>query len=378
MEKIPQISGRIRSAIQRKLLNWYRRTGRDLPWRRTSDPYRILLAEFMLQQTQVETVIPYYERFLERFPTIQSLAMASSSDVLKSWEGLGYYARARNLHRAAQIIVERDGGQIPATYDGLSSLPGFGPYTTAAVLSIAFGKDYAVLDGNVMRVLCRLFGIGEDIAQTRVKKRLWELAEGLMAEGHAGDYNQAIMELGATVCRPRQPDCPACPLQSHCQARKSDHPETLPYKSPRKARPHHTLGVGIVWRGNELLIARRKENGLLGGLWEFPAAQQKKGEPLQDCCLRAVLEETGVEAKIQSRFHTVKHAFTHFSVTMHAFLCRYRRGRVRPIGCSDVQWASPETLSSYAFSRANRKLIDALLEADRPDLFSSPPRSPNA
>lgn len=352
-----------RSAIQHRLLAWYRRTRRDLPWRRTCDPYHILLAEFMLQQTQVDTVTPYYHRFLARFPTLQCLAAAPRADVLKAWEGLGYYARARNLHRAAQAIVKAFNSTVPDTYDDLASLPGFGPYTTAAVLSIAFNRDHAVLDGNVIRVLCRLFGIADDTAQTRVKNRLWELADKLLPKGKAGAYNQAMMELGAMVCRPGLPDCAACPLAPHCAAFQSGRPESLPIKTPKKARPHHTMGVGLVWRGGTLLIARRPENGLLGGLWEFPATRLQTGETLQDCCLRGIREETGVQATVVSRFRTVKHAFTHFSVTMHAFQCAYRSGRTRPLGCTEARWVSPDELSDYAFSRANRKLIDFLLEA---------------
>ena len=363
------LSHQNRSEFQRLLLAWYRRNRRDLPWRRTTDPYHILLSEFMLQQTQVETVTPYYCRFLKRFPTLQSLAAAPLPDVLKAWEGLGYYARARNLHRAARQIVERFDGTVPGTYDGLASLPGFGPYTTAAVLSIAFDRNHAVLDGNVIRVLCRLFGIAEDVSQTRVKNRLWELAGTLLPKEDAGNYNQAIMELGATVCRPRSPDCAVCPLPALCTACQSGSPGSLPHKPPRKARPHHTLSVGIVWRNGDLLIARRPENGLLGGLWEFPSVRLEKGETLQDACIRGVREETGVRVKIETRFRTVKHAYTHFSVTIHAFQCAYQSGPARPLDCEEVCWVPPDELSAYAFSRANRKLIEPLLESEQSELF---------
>lgn len=362
------IPARKRTQIASRLLSWYHKNKRDLPWRKTSDPYHILLSEFMLQQTKVDTVIPYYHRFLKKFPTPIDLARASQSDVLKAWEGLGYYARARNLHRAMQETFDKFDGKIPDTYDTLATLPGFGPYTTAAVLSIAFNQDYAVLDGNVIRVLCRLFGIREDITQTQVKKDLWQLAENLLAKGKAAQYNQAVMELGATVCHPRSPECTACPLATLCVARKSRNQEALPVKAPKKTRPHHTMGVTIVWRKNTLLIARRPEKGLLGGLWEFPSERQEPDETLQDCCLRGLLKKTGVKAQIQNRFRTVKHAFTHFSVTMHAFQCTYQSGRTRPIAYSEVSWVTPETLSNYPFSRANRKLIESLL-AQQSELF---------
>lgn len=353
-----------RDAIKKGLLTWYRREKRDLPWRHTSDPYQVLLAEFMLQQTRVETVIPYYRRFLRDFPTVQDLARTPGDRVLKAWEGLGYYSRARNLHRTARYIVERFNGAVPDAYDDLSALPGLGPYTTAAVLSIAYDRDYAVLDGNVMRVLCRLFEIRDDTGQTRTRTRLQKLADDLLSSGNAGEHNQAIMELGATVCRPRAPRCGSCPVDDYCAAYQSGTAESLPVKAPKKSRPHHVLGVGIVSRGDKVLIARRPENGLLGGLWEFPSARQQEGEALGETCIRAVREAAGVDAAVRNRFRTVKHAFTHFSVTMHAFQCDYTGGEARARNCSDVRWVSPENLEDYAFSRANRKLIEYLGQAE--------------
>ena len=349
-----------RAGIQRSLLAWYRRSKRDLPWRRTSEPYHILISEFMLQQTQVDTVVPYYHRFLERFPTVETLAESGQSAVLKAWEGLGYYTRARNLHRAARAIVERFDGVVPSTYADLASLPGFGPYTTAAVLSIAFNKAYAVVDGNVIRVLCRVFGIALDVTRTSTKKQLSDLAGRLLPRTVAGDYNQAIMELGALVCRPRAPDCGSCPISRHCDALSTDRAGSLPISPRRKPRPHHTMGVAIVRRGNEVLIARRPQSGLLAGLWEFPSGRLNGGESLEACCLRAARDVTGVDATVRSRLRAVDHAYTHFSVTMHAFLCTYERGTARPVACADVRWVEPAGLSSYAFSRVNRKLIDAL------------------
>ena len=352
------------AAVKRRLLAWYREHRRDLPWRSTRDPYRIVLSEFMLQQTQVDTVIPYYERFLQRFPTVESLARASQPDVLKAWEGLGYYSRARNLHAAASDIVGRFRGRVPDTYDALSSLSGFGPYTTAAVLSIAFDKDHAVLDGNVIRVLARLYAVSDDVRRTPVRDALRGRGQTLLGRGDAGDFNQAMMELGATVCTPRAPACASCPIRRYCAAADRGRPEDFPSKGAKKARPHHTMAVAIVERDTRLLIARRPENGLLGGLWEFPAERQAKGESLQACCLRAAFGKTGVTADVASRFRTVKHAFTHFTVTMHAFLCSYAEGTARPIGCAQVAWAALSELDDYAFSRANRRLVDHLRDGD--------------
>lgn len=358
-----------KTQIAADLLTWYGKHKRDLPWRQTDDPYRILLSEFMLQQTQVDTVIPYYHRFLDRFPTVYDLANAAGDDVLKAWEGLGYYARARNLHKAARSIAMDFGGTVPDTYDELKSLPGFGPYTTAAVLSIAYDRDYAVLDGNVIRVLTRLFDIGDDVAQTRAKNRLWDLAQDLLPKGEAATYNQAIMELGALICTAKTPVCDQCPVQEYCAAYRAGNPQRLPVKAKRKPRPHHTLCAGIVWHNDKVLITQRPQNGLLGGLWEFPAGTQQGGESLQDTCMRGIRETAGIDVKIDDRYRTVKHAFTHFSITLHAFQCHYVKGRARPLNCDNLAWIGRADFSAYAFSRTSRRLID-YLQQDEPDLFA--------
>ncbi|MDA0709743.1 MAG: A/G-specific adenine glycosylase [bacterium] len=357
--------------IVQALLSWYRANKRDMPWRQTRDPYHILLSEFMLQQTQVDTVIPYYHRFLELFPTVHDLAGANQDRVLKAWEGLGYYARARNLHRAAKAISEEYGGAVPDRYEVLKTLPGFGPYTTAAVLSIAFGKDHAVLDGNVIRVLTRLFNIADDVTRASVKKALWAKAESLLPKGLAGDYNQAIMELGAVLCTPRNPVCKSCPLAQSCQAHRAGIQESLPVKAAKKARPHHTLGAAIVWRKNKVLITQRPQEGLLGGMWEFPAATQKAPESLQETCLRGALETVGIRVQILNRFRSVEHAFTHFSITLHAFQCRHVKNKTQALSCDNFAWVSLPELSDYALSRTSRKLADLLQQTDCHDLLSS-------
>lgn len=365
-----QITSQKRARINRHLLDWYRKNKRNLPWRQTRNPYRILLSEFMLQQTQVDTVIPYYHRFLDRFPTVHDLANASQDDVLKAWEGLGYYSRARNLHKAAHSISTDFDGNVPNTYDELKSLPGFGPYTTAAVLSIAYDRDHAVLDGNVIRVLTRLFNICDDVTQSRTKNQLWELAQKLLAKGDAGDYNQAVMELGATVCTPRSPHCSACPIASLCAAKKTGNPEILPIKAKKKPRPHHTLSAGIVWQDNKVLITQRPENGLLGGLWEFPADTQQSKESLQDTCIRGVKTTVGIDIEVLDRFRTIKHAFTHFTITLHTFQCRYTKGKARSITCDNFAWVPLSQLETYAFARTGRKLADYLLKDRQSGLFS--------
>ena len=251
--------------FQKKLLSWYDKQARSLPWRETKDPYRIWVSEVMLQQTQVKTVEAYYGRFIGRFPSVTDLAQAAPDEVMKSWEGLGYYSRARHLHRAAREVVDRFDGRIPDTPVELISLPGIGRYTAGAILSIAFGKPEAVLDGNVIRVLTRMFHITEDVRKTSTQNRLWSLSESLLPKRRIRDYNQALMELGALTCRVRKPACSDCPVSMMCEANRLSIQRELPVKSPRKPVPHYEVTAGIIWWEDRFLITRRPPKGLLGG-----------------------------------------------------------------------------------------------------------------
>src|SRR3990172_538269 len=257
--------GHVRKIAQR-LLRWYRKEGRDLPWRRTADPYAIWISEIMLQQTQVSTVIPYYERFMAAFPTVADLAHAPLGTVLKVWEGLGYYARARNLHRAAKMILEQHQVIMPEDIGALASLPGIGRSTAGAIVSIAYGKKAPILDGNVRRVLCRLFAIRQNPSLLPVQKRLWGLSEGLVPEKDPRSFNQALMDLGAMVCLPKDPDCPACCLKPFCLAYQKGIQKSLPIKSPGKKIPHYHVAVGVIWKGKKVLITQRPLERLLRGL----------------------------------------------------------------------------------------------------------------
>ena len=265
------------AAIGALLTDWYRRQARDLPWRRTSDPYRIWVSEIMLQQTRVEAVIPYYGRFLERFANVAALAEASESEVLERWAGLGYYRRARQLHAAAKQVVERHGGSVPADYTSIRALPGIGDYTAAAVASIAFDLPCAALDGNVMRVLTRLAADRRDIARLSTRRALQAEAQRLLdalPPEDAGDFNQAMMELGATVCTPRSPRCLLCPLARSCRARAEGIQEELPVKSRREKLEKLEMAVALVRRGSSLLMRRRPEDeAVMPGFWELPVAQ---------------------------------------------------------------------------------------------------------
>lgn len=346
------------------LLTWYAKNKRDLPWRRDAhDPYRVWISETLLQQTQVTTVIPYYYRFLARFPTVNALAHARLDAVLKTWEGAGYYARARNLHRAAREIVQRFDGRIPDTVDRLLTLPGVGRYTAGAIASIAFNRNAPILDANVTRVLCRYFNVRGNPKRTVVQKTLWELAEDLIPRGRAGQFNQAMMDLGATICTRRSPACTVCPLQVNCFARQNGLQELLPTKGIKKTIPHQQIAVGVIYKGGKILIARRHPRALLGGLWEFPGGKRERTESLKQCVIREVREELGIEVAPEERIAVVEHAYSHFTITLHAYRCRFLRGTPRALGCAAFRWVSPQGLSRYAFPAANRKIIAQLMAA---------------
>lgn len=350
-----------KSAVVRPLLRWFDREARDLPWRRTKDPYAIWVSEVMLQQTQVETVKPYYERFLRRFPTVQRLARARLDTVLKLWEGLGYYSRARNAHEAAREIVARYNGRLPRTKHDLLTLPGIGAYTAGAIASIAFGQREPVVDGNVTRVLCRVFRIRANPKQATTQGMIWGIAGRLLPTRRAGDFNQALMELGSEVCLPRVPRCDECPLCRVCQGRLHDEENVLPLRSPRKAIPSYTVAVGVIYdQSGRILIDKRKPQGLLGGLWEFPGGKRESGESLEAALRREVREELGIRIRVRRPLVVVDHAYSHFRIRLHAFECTYVSGTPQCLACSDFKWVWPKSLGRYAFPTANNKIIQAL------------------
>lgn len=346
------------AAVGQHLLAWYKRHGRDLPWRHTRDPYAIWVAETMLQQTQVATVIPYYERFLARFPTLEALAEARLDDVLKAWEGLGYYARARNLHRAARRAAEEWEGRLPETPDLLRRLPGVGRYTAAAVASIAFGHDAAALDANVRRVVCRLYGIDQDPSRPAIQRRLEELALAVMPPGRAGDANQAFMDLGATICTAANPRCSICPLAELCLAQQTGRQDAVPMRATRPDRPHYDVTAAVIRDGSgQVLMAQRPLESMLGGLWEFPGGKRLAGEELRDCLRREIEEELGVEIEVGELLCAVDHTFTHFHMTLYAFDCRLAGGALRCLGCLDLRWVSLDEAGALALPVADQKIL---------------------
>jgi A/G-specific adenine glycosylase len=352
LQKIPQIRAR--------LLEWYRRHRRDLPWRGETSPYRIWVSEVMLQQTQVTTVIPYYYRFLERFPRLADLAAASLEEVLKAWQGLGYYARARHLHKAAVELIEQHDGRFPDNYAELRKLPGFGDYTAGAVAAIAFGEPAPAIDGNVRRVLARLFAIEIDVTQGSGAGQLKAIATDLVDPDTPGDWTQALMELGATICLPRAPRCLLCPVNELCEGRLRGIEEALPVKPAKKVLPHYDVAAAVIRQDDKILIAQRPLNGMLGGLWEFPGGKQETGETLPECLRREIREELGVEIEVGRPLVTVKHSYTHFKITLHAFCCHLVKGDPRPLGVADWRWTTLTEIDDFPFPRTDLKIIEAL------------------
>ncbi len=346
--------------LRRRLIRWYREHHRHLPWREAAAPYGIWVSEVMLQQTQVATVVPYYHRFMERFPDVASLAAADLQDVLKCWEGLGYYARARNLHQAARRVAADHGGRVPESWEALRGLPGVGDYIASAILSLAFGKPYAVVDGNVKRVLARLELLEDPVNRPGAHRLFQGAADRLLDPRDPGQFNQALMELGALVCRPAQALCVQCPLTPFCRAHAECRADAYPRREKRRAAPLYRIAVGVVREGDRVLITRRAPEGLLGGLWEFPGGKIGAGETPEAACVREIREEVGLAVDVIGLLAQVRHAYTHFRIAAEVFLCSRRSGAVTLDGPVDHRWVTMGEIDAFAFPRANHKFIPEL------------------
>lgn len=350
------------------LLDWWDEGHADLPWRRTRDAYAVWIAEVMLQQTQITTVIPYYERWMARFPTVYDLAAAPLDEVLKHWEGLGYYSRARHLHAAAQIVAHQQDGRLPQDPSELMKLPGIGRYTAGAIASIAYDVRAPILDGNVIRVLSRLHDIDADVTLPTSRSRLWRLAEAAVPDQRPGDFNEALMELGQQVCLSQNPRCLICPLQAMCLARQRGTQLERPVRPPRKRTPHFDVVAAVIWRDGspssrgQLLITRRPLDGLLGGLWEFPGGKVEPGEELTEALRREIREELALTVEPGAFLTEIAHAYTHFRITLHAFHATYLGGEVQHLGVADHAWVTMDEISNYAFAVTDRKIIARLQE----------------
>lgn len=351
-----------------RLLNWYNQNKRILPWRLSGlSSYAVWVSEIMLQQTRVETVIPYYEKWLRLFPTVQALANASEHDVLNAWEGLGYYSRARNFHKAAKMVVEKFNGQLPRDLDELRKLPGIGRYTVGALASIVFGMDEPALDGNLKRVYARLFDVSEPIDSSEGEKVLWKLAKENLPKGKAADFNQALMDLGALICVPKNPRCLICPAMNECQARAHGTQDIRPVKKMKKAVPHyvHAAGVIVVQVANlhyKVLLAQRPSKGLLGGMWEFPNGRvdQDPARELAKVLKAGYSLRLGAKRKIRE-LGKFQHAYTHFKVTVHAYLCDLASNPT----AENLKWVALQDLADYPMGKLDRQIANTVMQRNR-------------
>ena len=344
--------------LSSKLLAWYHKNKRTLPWRGHPSAYAVWVSEIMLQQTRVETVIPYFEKWMRLFPDIQALAQASEHDVLNAWEGLGYYSRARNLHRAAKLVVDQYDGNIPRDLTELHKLPGIGRYTLGAIASIAFGMDVSALDGNIKRVYARIFDIEEPVDSTTGEKLLWELADKYLPKGHAGDYNQALMDLGATICVPKNPRCLICPVMKLCQARQNGTQDQRPVKKLKKEVPHYVNAAGVVIERKRVLLAQRPSQGLLASMWEFPNGRVN-GDPAKGLS-KALKTEYNLSLRVkrgQDSLGIVQHGYSHFSVTVNVFPCELIS---RPKG-TNLKWVALKELENYPMGRIDRQIANIII-----------------
>lgn len=372
-----------KSYFSAELLSWYRSVRRDLPWRRSRDPYHIWVSEIMLQQTRVETVIPYFNRFVERFPTIGELAAAAEEDVLKHWEGLGYYSRARNLQSAVREVAEKYGGEVPASKEAVSALKGVGPYTTGAILSIAFNQPEPAVDGNVMRVLSRYFCLEDDIAKPSTRVKMEALAAELIPEGAAADFNQALMELGALVCTPKSPGCLTCPVMVHCAGRQAGKETELPVKTKAKPpKPVYRLAVFVEGEGEQagkLLVRQRPKDGLLARLWELPHVEAPNMAVWASASeaavwLKGALAAENVAVEPVAKVAEAEHVFSHLHWYVNVWNARLTEGAAVGLMCGgdagaslangcEYRWIGADDFDSLAWPKVFRTLVEAYFSA---------------
>ena len=347
-----------RSDFMPLLLQWYDANVHSFPWRSMCNPYRVWLSEIMLQQTQVKTVVPFYNRWVAKFPTIKSVAETNIDSLLKMWEGLGYYARVRNFHSACIVVMSRFGGRMPDNYQDFQSLPGVGPYVAGAVMSIAYNLPIPAVDGNAYRVVSRIKSI--NLPFNSCKNELVAFLSDHISLNRPGDFNQAIMDLGREICTSKNPSCDVCPIQKNCCAFVNNTVDKYPFRAKRQKKPHYMVAVGVVWKGNKILISKRKENGLLGGLWEFPGGKIQTGEDAKKCVIRKVNEKLGVRVRPGRLLKQIKHAYSHFSITLDAYHCDYVSGSPRALQGDKLRWILPKQIADLPFSKANHKLFDQI------------------
>lgn len=357
------------SNIVNPLLQWFRETNRDLPWRRTYNPYHVWISEIMLQQTQMARGVAYFQRWVERFPDVYSVAVADENVILKYWEGLGYYSRARNLHKAAKSIVATFDGEVPCDYAKLLTLPGIGPYTAAAVASVAGNRDIPVVDANVSRVFARLFDMSEPVKSKQAQKLIHDLAVMLLPSGKARLFNQALMDLGGLVCTPKSPDCEACPISSSCRALQEGTTQVRPVVVRGRKIITQQKNAGIICNKNKVFIQQRKTDAVWGGLWEFPGGILDEEEPGNGLA-NSILAQTGLSVEVVESITTVIHQYTHHKIILHCFFCllKGKKSKVQLTSACDSRWVQPEELQNFAFPAGPRKILE-YLHLNKPHFF---------
>ena len=342
--------------ISNRLLDWYNNNQRRLPFRGSNDPYKIWVSEVMLQQTQIKTVIPYYRQWVKEYPTLKSAANADLDKLLKLWEGLGYYNRCRNFHKALIIVDQKYNGIIPNKFNEILSLPGVGHYTAGAVLSIAYNKCIPAIDGNVTRVMSRVLGIKN--LTKRNRSRITNNVQKLIPISDPGSFNQGLMELGALLCTPTNPSCEKCPLSNSCKAHKYKQPELYPLAKKKKVNPHYTIVAGIIWRKEKFFIQKRDEKAMLGGLWEFPGGKVENGESLKEALNREIKEECDILPIIKDKIGCVEHSYSHFSISFHCFHCVENGERIK--SSKRIAWITPKEIALFTFPKANHKIFSLI------------------
>lgn len=359
--------------MQQSLQDWFSQHQRPLPWRQDYSPYAVWISEIMLQQTQMERGVSYFERWMRRFPHVAAVAEAPEEDILRQWEGLGYYSRARNLHKAARIIVDVHGGDFPSDPVAIRALPGIGPYTAGAIASIAFGADIACIDANVERVLSRVFDIDSPLKQEPAASRVRQLAQELLPTGQARSHNQAMMELGALICR-KQAHCPACPWQGFCQSHHLGITRERPVPGKRQPVTHLSVVTGMLRHGDKYFLQKRLDNGVWGKLWEFPGGRIEPGEQPEQAIVREFMEETGFAVRIVDNLGLIRHGYTTYRISLHCFALELVRQDADLAHCdedtpppppiltaaSEYRWGLPADIARLAMPAAHRKLADAV------------------
>jgi len=356
--------------LQERLINWFKSHCRDLPWRRTYNPYHVWISEIMLQQTQMERGVIYFTRWINRFPDAAAVAAAEQQEILKYWEGLGYYSRARNLHKAAKVIVDDFGGELVCDYDALLQLPGIGPYTAAAIASVAGNRDVAVIDANVTRVYARLFDIDSPVKEKKAKDRIADIAREMLPERRARLFNQAVMELGGLVCTPRIPKCSRCPLGGCCLAFARGTAGERPITGKSKKIVTVQRVSGIVSHRGSVLLLQRKQGDVWGGLWDFPGGQLDEGKP-EELLIDRILESTELPVEVVELITTVVHHYTRYKIILHCFLCTLQGNKREAVlsSADDYRWVAPNELEHFGFPAGPRKVLEHI-RRKRPELLT--------